>query len=258
MRHSRLIAFLTLVVALMAGITSVSATFAVEVESDFDCDRVRVEYELAGALPNLSFRIQDADGNILSDEVEAPSQIGEHRINIRLYQEQPEGTQLFVRYAVGIGYFNAMGDYVGNCTLDDNDSEPGEPLPEPPYRLGGENARLKVYVVEDNGPQNPVLAFYRVNEDATGNLIFYVSAAQLAADYPDVPETPVLIFSQGPYSFYKLPSGEFQVNAGPDAEGKVDVLIFTGVPPQNVHRDQFNVNTLLGWLPPALRDTVAS
>src|SRR5690606_2504286 len=99
-------------------------------------------------------------------------------------------------------------------------------------------------------------AFYRVNEDATGTLIFYISAMQLAADYPDVPATPTLIFSEGPYSFYKLPSGEFQVNAGPDAEGKTDVLIFTGVPPADVRRDQYNIYDVLGWLPLSLRERI--
>ena len=191
--------------------------------------------------------------------VDIPGAIGTgYRVTISLNEEQPDGTEMTVQFSTGGPFFDAGGDASGSCSLDDedDDSEPGDPLPEPPYRLGGQNARLKVYVVDDNGPQNPVLAFYRVNEDATGTLIYYVSAAQLAADYPALPATPTLIFSDGPYSFYKLPSGEFQVNAGPDAEGKVDVLTFTGVPPQNVHRSQFNVFTQLGWLPPSLRSNV--
>lgn len=260
MRLSRIIAVFALSAIVLTGISAVSATFSILAEGDFFCDRVEITYELTADLPNLRLQIYGAADNPLSASVDVPWDAGQHSVTLDLDDEQPGGTQLFIRYSLGGDFYNVLGDYVDQCVASEGDegSEPGEPLPEPPYRLGGENARLKVYVVEDNGPQNPVLAFYRVNEDATGNLIFYISAAQLAADYPDVPEAPVLIFSQGPYSFYKLPSGEFQVNAGPDAEGKVDVLIFTGVPPQGVHRDQFNTNTLLGWLPPALRDAVAA
>jgi hypothetical protein len=43
---------------------------------------------------------------------------------------------------------------------------------------------------------------------------------------PDDLETSLLVDSYGSISVYKLVSGEYQVNNGPDAEGKVHVIVF--------------------------------
>jgi hypothetical protein len=39
--------------------------------------------------------------------------------------------------------------------------------------------------------------------------------------------------SDGKYALYLLTTGEYQVNIGPDIEGKVEVTIWTGMPPED-------------------------
>ncbi len=59
------------------------------------------------------------------------------------------------------------------------------------------------------------------------------------ADYPEFPETNTLIRERGPIALYKLTSGEYQINVGPDAENKVHVINFTGCPAGNVVESTF-------------------
>jgi hypothetical protein len=59
----------------------------------------------------------------------------------------------------------------------------------------------------------------------------------------DFPEENTLIESYYETSLYRLTTGEWQVNAGPTAEGKVYVVVFTGCPATNVHEYDFIVPT---------------
>ena len=56
----------------------------------------------------------------------------------------------------------------------------------------------------------------------------------LSVPYASLPATPtdsnVLIAQNGNVGFYRLTTGEYQVNAGPDAEGKTYVVIWNGCP----------------------------
>lgn len=67
------------------------------------------------------------------------------------------------------------------------------------------------------------------------------------AEYPAQPEENTLLVSSadGYINIYLLTTGEYQINIGPDAEGKVTVIIFTGLPRTNVYRRDFNVNDIL-------------
>lgn len=66
----------------------------------------------------------------------------------------------------------------------------------------------------------------------------YVSAANLAK-LPENPETNTLITSYYEFSLYKLTTGEYQLNVGPDFEKKVHVIIWTGCPAQNPYESSF-------------------
>ena len=66
----------------------------------------------------------------------------------------------------------------------------------------------------------------------------YVTAATLAK-LPDNPETNTLIKSYYEFSLYKLTTGEYQLNVGPDFEKKVHVIIWTGCPAQNPYESSF-------------------
>lgn len=237
----------TLVLALLLATVGVaSATTTVFITAaDFYCDSVSFTYSSHVSLGGQQLRIANANGDAVSGTIDVIPVEGSFDVTLELDEVQPEGTYLEIQTDAMGGWDTAPsfpGIATGNCeALNDEDDNEGAPLPEPPYRLGGENARLKLFVV-DEGTANPVLAFYRVNEDASGTLIFFIPSSDLA-DLPANPDAPIEIYrsENGVYGFYKLPSGEYQVNAGPDAEGKVDVINFTGVPPTNVRRSQYNI-----------------
>ncbi len=63
--------------------------------------------------------------------------------------------------------------------------------------------------------------------------------ASTLAKLPDNPETNTLIKSYYEFSLYKLTSGEYQLNVGPDFENKVHVIIWTGCPATNPYESSF-------------------
>ena len=58
---------------------------------------------------------------------------------------------------------------------------------------------------------------------------------------PEFPEENMLVAGYYEIALYKLTSGEYQINAGPDAEGKVNVLNWVGCPAENVRESNFTV-----------------
>jgi|GEM_PF-4531760 hypothetical protein len=64
--------------------------------------------------------------------------------------------------------------------------------------------------------------------DAENNFwspVITLSEDELAA-YAAAPEAHTLVASSGSVALYKLASDEWQVSSGPDAEGKISVLVF--------------------------------
>ncbi len=82
-------------------------------------------------------------------------------------------------------------------------------------------APFAVYCIE------PGLQVYGVNDDGQGWLAFTVDSEAMNADAPD---ENTVIAEAGNIRLYQLTSGDFQINAGPDAEGKVYVLTWNGCP----------------------------
>ncbi|MBL8120374.1 MAG: hypothetical protein JNJ78_22780 [Anaerolineae bacterium] len=66
----------------------------------------------------------------------------------------------------------------------------------------------------------------------------YVTAATLAK-LSELPETNTLIKSYYEFALYKLTTGEYQLNVGPDFENKVHVIIWTGCPAENPYESSF-------------------
>lgn len=66
---------------------------------------------------------------------------------------------------------------------------------------------------------------YGINADSTGTLAFTASNEAIEA-VGEAPEVNTLIAEEGNVRLYRLTTGEFQINAGPDAEGKEYVLIW--------------------------------
>ena len=110
------------------------------------------------------------------------------------------------------------------------------PLPPGDGRLGALGTNGAVYTDEDG------IGVYGVDENGDGFEALFISAAELAA-LPDMPAENLLLAgdADGPFAIFKLTTGEYQVNIGPDAEGKVQVVIFDGIPPTTVYGYEFNV-----------------
>ncbi len=79
-------------------------------------------------------------------------------------------------------------------------------------------------------------------EDGQGKRALKLDGADLA-DLPDAEDIDGYILADDAYngyiSLYKLQSGEYQINVGPDGEGKVYVIDFTGCPAENVTESTF-------------------
>ncbi len=73
---------------------------------------------------------------------------------------------------------------------------------------------------------------------ATGYRYITVSNAQLAS-IPARPATNTLLGSSGDVAVYRLTGGDYQINVGPDASGRVLVFIFDGLPPSTIRRADF-------------------
>lgn len=68
------------------------------------------------------------------------------------------------------------------------------------------------------------LSIWVPDADDVWNQVIYVSADEIAALTLDT-SAAQLIAEAGDVQVYQLPTGEFQINNGPDYEGKVDVVI---------------------------------
>jgi hypothetical protein len=89
---------------------------------------------------------------------------------------------------------------------------------------------VAIYPVNDEGSHG--IEVWIVDTSPVGRFGFFVSAQDLDA-LPENPAAPIKIASSkdGFATLYKLPSGEYQVNAGPDKEGKTFIFRFDGLPP---------------------------
>lgn len=90
-------------------------------------------------------------------------------------------------------------------------------------------------------------SLYGVDLDGeTGFPVITMTADDLAALPDEVEENTLIAAGEettywGEVSLYLLTTGELQVNVGPDAEGKVRVTIYDGIPPTRVYGYEFNV-----------------
>ncbi|MCA9913306.1 MAG: hypothetical protein KC496_08145 [Anaerolineae bacterium] len=122
--------------------------------------------------------------------------------------------------------------YLGDCEV------PAEPLDE---RVTGTSVDVAVYYDAETGEG---LSIYAIDDSGEGSLAIRVTPEQIAEwDAMTVSENTLIAQSaNGKISLYKLTTGEYQLNVGPDEDGKVQVTIFDGFPPTNVYGYDFNVN----------------
>jgi hypothetical protein len=130
-----------------------------------------------------------------------------------------------------------------NCTT-------GEVFPggflDPDGRLDlGDDLRIVVYPRLDR-QNRPFLDFYRAEGEQSrrGRLVLRLNADRIAA-VPERPTQNTLIagIDNGAAELYRLTDGRFQLNFAPDAEGKVRVVTFNGIPPTLLTRTEFQSAT---------------
>ena len=95
------------------------------------------------------------------------------------------------------------------------------------------------YARPDNG-----ITVYGINPDSTGYLATNVPPTDLPTCDPRPYQNELLARSaDGKYTIWLLTTCEFQVNMGPDEEGKVHVITWHGIPPikESIKFDDFNV-----------------
>jgi hypothetical protein len=103
----------------------------------------------------------------------------------------------------------------------------------PPARVCDDD-RLNCNLYDDkivlyHGADGDSIDFFTVGPDSEGEYLFSVSAADFGDYLDNPPDVPVLIKSVGLFDVYILPTGEVQVNYGPDAYGKSYVIIMSGI-----------------------------
>lgn len=120
--------------------------------------------------------------------------------------------------------------------------------PPPPDRIVINTGSLGVAVFAEEYADGGVgLDIYVTGEDGKGRLIFDISGDLLAA-LPEHPASNVqlAVTEDGKIALYRLTTGEFQLNVGPDMAGTVKVAVFDAAPPSRVYYYEFNVYDILG------------
>ncbi len=255
--------FYITIAALATGLLAVSGVGATggpfNGSADFYCDAVVVSYDVVGVGGALYFQVTDSANDPVGPAENVPSAAGSYTEVLEVDPEQPEGTSLKVRFSFdGVNYSDLFGNGIvtGDCSGEYSKGSGGgrKKPPPPPYELmGWVGARARMFVVADaNGPDNPALVIYRVNEAGVGSFLFYISKQELG-ELPENPDEPLVIYSSDDSKivFYKLPTGEYQINVGPDAEGKTHVVGFTDVPPTNIY--SYTFSSLAYYLSPLWR-----
>lgn len=96
-----------------------------------------------------------------------------------------------------------------------------------------------VYTRDTDGDKVCNIDVYRLNEGTeTGLFAFSVNANQLAS-LPEQVAQNTLIAHAYDIALFKLTTGELQVSAGPDPEGKVYTVVFQGCPAEGVRENSF-------------------
>ena len=153
------------------------------------------------------------------------------RVEIEYDDDLEPGTLVYL-YAE---YTDAEGDFTSGsrdpvpCVLSPDTPE-GEP--EITWFEPGDDrinrqayASVAIYCNAANGQ----LEIYAIDAEGNGSLALAVPYADLPAT-PDAATGNVGIAQAGNIALYRLTTGEFQVNAGPDSEGKTYVVIWDACP----------------------------
>jgi hypothetical protein len=94
---------------------------------------------------------------------------------------------------------------------------------------------LDVLYIGRDDTGSPAIDVYRVDGDS-GVFIGEFEYALFEPYLDTPPSTNTRLETIDKATLYALSSGEFQINIGPDAEGKYGIVIFSGLPPSSTRR----------------------
>lgn len=126
---------------------------------------------------------------------------------------------------------------IQNCTV----LYPWEVVPKPIGPINLQHGSLISQLTPGLDPQgNPDLQVWCVDPAGKGFFGGAVTGADITAA-PALPGSKTLVrridACLAPVAFYVAPDGEYQVDIGPDGEGKTYITNFTGLPPTNIYFD---------------------
>ncbi len=104
------------------------------------------------------------------------------------------------------------------------------PNMETSVNFNDSNVGVVIYKVEDEDGNTQMDVFDVTNGGAHSSYLFSITPELLAPFAIEHPAENTLLASSGDVSVYILTTGEIQINAGPDREGKMHVKIFDGIP----------------------------
>lgn len=218
--HSRSVILLTILALVVSACGSIDTV-------ETYCDSLTVHYTITSPPVNYSFAAYLADGTKVSDDVSGTANASGTQ-TIPLHREYPAGTLLYVA-GTGNGIPRRTPDAA--CQNTETGANEGGEIIVTWFEPGDDRinrqayASAAVYCDTDNSR----VAIYGIDADGVGFPAIFVP-------YADLPDTPSgqdghrLISQFENVSFYRLTTGEYQVNAGPDSEGKSYVAIWDGCP----------------------------
>lgn len=211
---------LMFIIALLVASCSTASIIAEVIDSiHIYCDHVVINYSSIDFSTDYTVQAFLADGTPASDLVSGDV-VGSGSIRINLNQRYPAGTQIYLT----IDSSSLLSPY-------ESSPEPCQEIPQAWFDPGDDRinrqayARAAVYCDDANSR----VAIYGVDEEGEGFPAIFVP-------YADLPATPAeadghtLIAQYENIGFYRLTTGEYQINAGPDGEGKSYVVIWDGCP----------------------------
>jgi hypothetical protein len=213
------------------------------------CTQIVIEYEIVAndnrEMPDQIkgyWSVDFGDGGI---EGIADFNVGKGQFTVTTKSNLDSGEHYFTFDGfIGFSAIVGLGDFYLNCP---NSASASKKYVEAPF-CKVEDGRL------DSGCGSTFVATFTEQRDDGCNISIYspygradgatvllvdANAAEIAAaqaQYGNAVIDSVDVVNLGRVAIYWLPdTGEFQVNAGPNAEGKVYVLNFTGCPATNIY-----------------------
>lgn len=126
------------------------------------------------------------------------------------------------------------------CATPEPTEEPAVATPAPinmEQNVSFNDADLGVslFKAEDADGNVQMNLYHTDTGSSTSSYLFSITQDDIAPYLNELPTENTLLASAEGVSVYVLTTGEIQVNAGPDAEGKTHVKIFNGIPWTHVY-----------------------